>query len=58
MVTRPHLVPWLKENAKRYDAIVVHGLWNYVALSSWRALANGRTPYFVYAHGMLDPQLQ
>ena len=40
----PHLVPWLKENAKRYDAIVVHGLWNYVALGSWRALANGRTP--------------
>jgi glycosyltransferase involved in cell wall biosynthesis len=28
----PHLVPWLKENAKRYDAIVVHGLRNYVAL--------------------------
>jgi hypothetical protein len=24
----PHLVPWLKENAKRYDAIVVHGLRN------------------------------
>jgi glycosyltransferase involved in cell wall biosynthesis len=51
----PHFVPWLKENATRYDAIVVHGLWNYVALGSWRALANGRTPYFVYAHGMLDP---
>jgi Glycosyl transferase 4-like domain len=51
----PHFVPWLKENAKRYDAIVVHGLWNYVALGSWRALASGGTPYFVYAHGMLDP---
>lgn len=51
----PHFVPWLKENAKRYDAIVVHGLWNYVALGSWRALAKSQTPYFVYAHGMLDP---
>jgi glycosyltransferase involved in cell wall biosynthesis len=51
----PHFVPWLKENAKRYDAIIVHGLWNYVALGSWRALAKSQTPYFVYAHGMLDP---
>jgi glycosyltransferase involved in cell wall biosynthesis len=51
----PHFVPWLKENAARYDAIIVHGLWNYVALGSWRALGKGETPYFVYAHGMLDP---
>ena len=51
----PHFVPWLKKNAARYDAIIVHGLWNYVALGSWRALGKGETPYFVYAHGMLDP---
>src|SRR5450631_2046655 len=50
----PHFVPWLKENAKRYDAIIVHGLWNYVALGSWRALAKSQTPYFVYAHGSLS----
>jgi Glycosyl transferase 4-like domain len=51
----PHFVPWLKKNANRYDAVIVHGLWNYVALGSWRALRKGKTPYFVYAHGMLDP---
>lgn len=51
----PHLVPWLKANAGLYDAIVVHGLWDYVALGSKRALANSKTPYFVYTHGMLDP---
>jgi glycosyltransferase involved in cell wall biosynthesis len=51
----PHLVPWLKANAKHYDAIVVHGLWDYVALGSRRALAKSKSPYFVYAHGMLDP---
>lgn len=51
----PHFVPWLKKNAGRYDAIVVHGLWNYAAFGSWRALARSKTPYFVYAHGMLDP---
>jgi glycosyltransferase involved in cell wall biosynthesis len=51
----PHFVPWLRENAKHYDAIIIHGLWNYVAFGSWRALAKSRTPYYVYAHGMLDP---
>ncbi|HET6375403.1 MAG TPA: glycosyltransferase, partial [Methylocella sp.] len=51
----PHFVPWLKKNASRYDAVIVHGLWNYVALGSWRALAKSETPYFVFAHGMLDP---
>jgi glycosyltransferase involved in cell wall biosynthesis len=51
----PYFVPWLKENAKFYDAIVVHGLWNYAALGAWRALAKSQTPYFVYPHGMLDP---
>jgi len=51
----PHFVPWLKENANRFDMIIVHGLWNYAALGSWRALAKGNTPYCVYAHGMLDP---
>jgi len=51
----PHLVPWLKENAKLYDAIVIHGLWDYVALGARRALAKSKVPYFVYPHGMLDP---
>lgn len=51
----PHFVPWLKENAKLYDAVIVHGLWNYTALGAWRALAKSETPYFVYTHGMLDP---
>ena len=47
----PHFVPWLKANAKHYDAILVHGLWDYVALGSRRALIKSKTPYFVYTHG-------
>ena len=49
------LVPWLRENARDYDAVVVHGLWQYHSLATWRALRGGRVPYFVYPHGMLDP---
>ncbi|WP_036257708.1 glycosyltransferase [Methylocapsa aurea] len=51
----PHLVPWLRENARRYDAVVVNGLWSYAALGAWRALRESDTRYYVYAHGMLDP---
>lgn len=51
----PRLVPWLKDHAENYDAVVVHGLWDYAALGARRALVNGKVPYFVYPHGMLDP---
>ena len=51
----PRLVPWLRENAGRFDAVVVHGLWQYTSFASWRALHASGTPYFVYPHGMLDP---
>lgn len=51
----PNLVPWLRENAENYDAIIISGIWNYCALACRRALPGGRVPYFVFAHGMLDP---
>src|SRR5664279_2486607 len=50
--TRPYrynalLMPWLKENAQNFDAVVLHGLWNYTSFGSWRALKNSSTPYFI-----------
>jgi glycosyltransferase involved in cell wall biosynthesis len=51
----PRLVPWLKENAGNYDAVIVNGLWQYVGFAAWRALHKSNVPYFVYSHGMLDP---
>lgn len=48
-------VPWLKENRARFDAVVVHGLWQYPSFGAWRALHGTTTPYFVFPHGMLDP---
>jgi len=51
----PRLTPWLKENASRFDAVVVDGLWQYTGLGVWRALSRGTVPYFVFTHGMLDP---
>ncbi|VTU39896.1 Mannosylfructose-phosphate synthase [Variovorax sp. PBS-H4] len=49
------LLPWLKEHAGGYDAVIVNGLWQYVGLAARRALHASGTPYFVYSHGMLDP---
>ncbi len=51
----PRLVPWLKANAERFDAVIVNGLWQYPSFAVWRALRGTPTPYFVYTHGMLDP---
>jgi glycosyltransferase involved in cell wall biosynthesis len=58
--TRPYrynaqLTPWLNQNAGRFDAIVLHGLWNYSSLGSWRALRSSPTPYYIFTHGMMDP---
>lgn len=51
----PKLAPWLSENACRFDAVVLHGLWNYSSFGSWRALRSSATPYYIFSHGMLDP---
>lgn len=37
------------------DCVIIHGLWQYHALATWRALKDTGVPYFVYPHGMLDP---
>ena len=49
------LVPWLKMNRERFDAVIVDGLWQYNVFGVWRACVGTATPYFVFPHGMLDP---
>jgi glycosyltransferase involved in cell wall biosynthesis len=51
----PALVPWLKQHAPRYDAMIVNGLWQYIGFAAWRALRRTAPGYYVYSHGMLDP---
>ena len=41
--------------AQSHDVVVVHGIWNYHAFATWRALHGTGIPYYVYTHGMLDP---
>lgn len=51
----PGAVPWLRQNRRNYDAIIVNGLWQYSGFAVWRAVRGTSTPYYVYPHGMLDP---
>lgn len=51
---RTGLVPWLRQEGRRYDAIFVHGLWQYHGAAAWRALSPLDTPYYLFPHGMLD----
>lgn len=48
-------IPWLKENASQFDAVVIEGIWQFHSLGAWLALRGGRVPYFVFTHGMLSP---
>lgn len=54
----PHIIPWLKENTRNYDCVVVHGLWNYSKFAASRVLPGGKVSYIVFPHGMLDPWFQ
>lgn len=49
------LVPWLRENARNYDVLIVDGIWQYHSFGVWRALHASETPYVLFTHGMLDP---
>ncbi|MBP0590990.1 glycosyltransferase [Paraburkholderia sp. LEh10] len=51
----PHFAGWLGREAQRFDAVIVHGLWQYHSFGAWRALRASNVPYYVYTHGMLDP---
>jgi glycosyltransferase involved in cell wall biosynthesis len=48
-------VPWLSVNARRFDAVIVNGIWQYHSLATRQVLAGTGIPYFVFTHGMLDP---
>lgn len=54
------LRPWLAENARNFDAIIVNGLWLYAGYAVYKTLRSiqGAPCYFVMPHGMLDPYFQ
>ncbi len=51
----PALARWIVLNAHRFDAAVIHGLWNHASVGGGAALRRAGLPYLVFAHGMMDP---
>ena len=51
----PKFTEWLQDRHREFDAIIVHGVWQYSSFGVWRVVHGTRTPYFVFPHGMLDP---
>ena len=62
----PGLLPWLLDNLSRYDAVIIHGLWQYHSYAVTEAVGKFRRSnptetmprVFVMPHGMLDPWFQ
>ena len=58
------LIPWLIKNIPRFDAIIIHGLWQYHSFAVYSAIKKLErkkisTPkVYVMPHGMLDPYFQ
>lgn len=48
------LIPWLIRNVHRFDAVTVHGLWQYHGFAVRQVLLPTSIPYFLYPHGMLN----
>lgn len=55
----PRMKRWLEKNIANFDAVIVHGLWQYLGPAVRAVCRHRRTPpYFIFPHGMLDPSLR
>lgn len=51
----PALGKWLNQHVQDYQAVIIHGNWQYHGLAASRACRKHNVPYFIFPHGMLDP---
>ena len=52
------LAHWIRRHADDYDAIIVHGIWQFHSVAARIAVAGKQVPLLVFPHGMLDPWFQ
>jgi glycosyltransferase involved in cell wall biosynthesis len=48
------LIRWLAANVRRFDLVVINGVWLFPAVAAWRAAIDAGVPYVVFTHGALD----
>lgn len=46
---------WLRDNVVHFDAVIIHGLWQYHTLAARAVCKELSVDYYVFTHGMLDP---
>ncbi len=51
----PRLWRWLHENASRFDALIMNGIWTFPGIAVRAAARRAGKPYGVFVHGALDP---
>lgn len=51
----PNFKKWLQKNVKKFDVIIVHGLWQFHSIAVATMCKEQQVPYVVFTHGMLDP---
>jgi glycosyltransferase involved in cell wall biosynthesis len=49
------LARWLRSEVKRFDVVVVSGIWMYHSFATSAAASKAGVPYLIYVHGALDP---
>jgi glycosyltransferase involved in cell wall biosynthesis len=54
----PRLWRWLRQNAARFNGIVMNGLWIFPDIAVHSAARRAGVPYAVFTHGALDPWFQ
>lgn len=51
----PRLWRWLHRHARRFDVILMNGIWSFPDLAVRSAARHAGIPYAVFVHGALDP---
>ncbi len=51
----PRLEPWLREHGRKFDVLIIHGMWGYHGLCAATVARQLGLPYVIFLHGMLDP---
>jgi glycosyltransferase involved in cell wall biosynthesis len=46
---------WLLNNVTKFDAVIIHGIWQYHSYCTARVCKELNVPYVLFTHGMLDP---
>ena len=48
------LIRWLGANVRRFDLVIINGVWLFPTVAAWRAAMDAGVPYVVFTHGALD----